>query len=396
MLAIGRALMLRPKLMLLDEPSFGLAPLIVEELFGILRTLNEKEGVSMLLVEQNAALALELADHAYLLETGRIVLSAPRARSAATRTSAALLDTRMMAGHRRMPRRRSIISGFSVVRGPARDDDTDENRIGSEAWSSSSTRSWRGSRPAAIYACMALAIVMIYQAIDHLNFAQGEMAMFSTFIAWQLMQWGFPYWAAFFATIAISFVGGVLIERIVFKPLDDAPVLSHVVGVHRAVRHHQQPGRLHLGLHHQALPDAVRHQVAVRNGLISAHDAGMIAMTLVLLVLLYVFFRHTRLGLAMRAAAANPDSARLVGIRVGWMIALGWGMAAAIGAVAGMLIAPVVFLEPNMMLTHPALRLRRRGARRADQPGRRGGRRIRGRRHREPGRHVHSGGRRAS
>jgi branched-chain amino acid transport system ATP-binding protein len=75
MLAIGRALMLRPKLMLLDEPSFGLAPLIVEELFGILRTLNETEGVSMLLVEQNAALALELADHAYLLETGRMVLS---------------------------------------------------------------------------------------------------------------------------------------------------------------------------------------------------------------------------------------------------------------------------------------------------------------------------------
>jgi branched-chain amino acid transport system permease protein len=77
----------------------------------------------------------------------------------------------------------------------------------------------------------------------------------------------------------------------------------------------------------------------------------MIAMTLVVLVLLYLFFRHSRLGLAMRAAAANPDSARLVGIRVGWMIALGWGMAAAIGAVAGMLIAPVVFLEPNMMLT---------------------------------------------
>jgi branched-chain amino acid transport system ATP-binding protein len=77
MLAIGRALMLRPKLMLLDEPSFGLAPRIVEELFGILRTLNESEGVSMLLVEQNAAMALELADQAYLLETGRMVMSGP-------------------------------------------------------------------------------------------------------------------------------------------------------------------------------------------------------------------------------------------------------------------------------------------------------------------------------
>src|SRR4051812_37935803 len=81
-----------------------------------------------------------------------------------------------------------------------------------------------------IYACMALAVVMIYQAIDHLNFAQGEMAMFSTFIAWQLIEWGFPYWGAFVATIGISFVAGVLIERVLFKPLVGAPVLSHVVG----------------------------------------------------------------------------------------------------------------------------------------------------------------------
>src|SRR5690606_6085983 len=83
----------------------------------------------------------------------------------------------------------------------------------------------------------------------------------------------------------------------------------------------------------------------------SLHQAGMIAVTLLLLVGLYVFFQYTRIGLAMRAAAANPDSARLVGVRVGWMVALGWGMAAAIGAVAGMMIAPVVFLEPNMMLS---------------------------------------------
>src|SRR5437660_6292523 len=80
-----------------------------------------------------------------------------------------------------------------------------------------------------IYACIALAIVMIYQAIDHLNFAQGEMAMFSTFIAWQLMDWGVPYWIAFTLTIALSFVAGVAIERVVFKPIHNAPVLSHLV-----------------------------------------------------------------------------------------------------------------------------------------------------------------------
>jgi len=77
MLAVGRAMMLRPRLMLLDEPSFGLAPLIVQELFSILRTLNRDENVSMLLVEQNASLALDLADHAYLIETGRLVIKGP-------------------------------------------------------------------------------------------------------------------------------------------------------------------------------------------------------------------------------------------------------------------------------------------------------------------------------
>jgi branched-chain amino acid transport system ATP-binding protein len=79
MLAVGRALMLRPRLLLLDEPSFGLAPLIVEELFRILRRVNAETGVAMLIVEQNAALALELAEHAYLLETGRIVMDGPAA-----------------------------------------------------------------------------------------------------------------------------------------------------------------------------------------------------------------------------------------------------------------------------------------------------------------------------
>ena len=83
MLAVGRALMLRPRLMLLDEPSFGLAPLVVEELFAILRQVNRETGVAMLIVEQNAALALELAEHAYLLETGRIVMDGPSAAIAA-------------------------------------------------------------------------------------------------------------------------------------------------------------------------------------------------------------------------------------------------------------------------------------------------------------------------
>ena len=202
-----------------------------------------------------------------------------------------------------------------------------------------------------IYACMALAIVMIYQAIDHLNFAQGEMAMFSTFIAWQLLQWGVPYWGAFVLTIGISFIGGVLIERIVFKPLHDAPVLSHIVVFIALFAILNSLAGFIWDFSIKPFPSPFGSQPLFGQKLLSAHDAGMIAVTLTVLVLLYLFFRHTRVGLAMRAAAANPASARLVGIRVAWMTALGWGMAAAIGAVAGMLIAPVVFLEPNMMLS---------------------------------------------
>src|SRR2546430_10260977 len=201
-----------------------------------------------------------------------------------------------------------------------------------------------------IYACLALALVMIYQAIDHLNFAQGGMAMFSTFIAWQLMELGTPYWVAFVVTLAISFVAGVLIDRVLFRPIHDAPILSHIVVFIALFGILNSLAGFIWDFNVKNFPTPFGSRPLLGSGLISSHDAGMIGVTILLLVFLYVFFRHTRIGLAMRAAAASPESARLAGIRVGWMIALGWGMAAAIGAVAGMMIAPVVFLEPNMML----------------------------------------------
>jgi len=205
-----------------------------------------------------------------------------------------------------------------------------------------------GLASGAIYASMALAVVMIYQAIDHFNFAQGEMAMFSTYIAWSLIENGTPYWGAFLLTLGISFLGGLALERIVFAPIRNAPALSHLIVF------------LGLFLIFNSLagwiwdftikPFPSPFPGGTFAGLIGWHEIGMIAITLLMLGFLYSFFRFTRLGLALRAAAQNPVSARLVGIRVGWMMALGWGMAAAVGAVAGMLIAPLVFLEPNMML----------------------------------------------
>jgi branched-chain amino acid transport system permease protein len=208
-----------------------------------------------------------------------------------------------------------------------------------------------GVATGAIYACMALAVVMIYQAIDHLNFAQGEMAMFSTFIAFQLMLWGLPYWVAFPVTLVVSFIGGVLIDRVVFKPIHDAPILSHVVVFIALLAILNSTAGFIWDFTVKAFPSPFGSAPLFGSSLISAHQAGMIGVTLLLLILLFVFFRYTRIGLSMRAAAANPVSARLVGVRVGWMNALGWGMAAAIGAIAGILIAPVVFLEPNMMIS---------------------------------------------
>lgn len=208
-----------------------------------------------------------------------------------------------------------------------------------------------GFATGAIYACMALSVVMIYQAIHHVNFAQGEMAMFSTYIAWQLLAWGVPYIIVFPAVIAISFVGGFVIERAVFKPIERAPVLTHITVFIALLAIFNSAAGFIWSFSIKAVASPFGSGPFMGSNLLGVHQAGMIGVTLVLLVALWAFFSFTRVGLAMRAAAANADSARLVGIKVSTMTALGWGMAAAIGAIAGMLIAPVVFLEPNMMIS---------------------------------------------
>jgi branched-chain amino acid transport system permease protein len=201
-----------------------------------------------------------------------------------------------------------------------------------------------------IYASVALALVMIYQATEHVNFAQGEMAMFSTYIAWSLVNAGLPYWVAFVATLAFSFVAGVLVERLIVRPVEDAPVLTVVVVfIGLLVFFNSLAGWIFSYLIKPFPSPFPVTPLKVGSVVLSMHSIGSIAVTLVVLTLLFLFFRYTSLGLAMRAAAQNPVSSRLVGIRVGWMLALGWGLAGAVGAVAGMMVAPVVFLEPNMM-----------------------------------------------
>jgi branched-chain amino acid transport system permease protein len=165
------------------------------------------------------------------------------------------------------------------------------------------------------------------------------------------MVWGVPWYLAFPLTIIISFVGGFAIERAIFKPIERAPVLSHIVVFIALFSIFNSLAGFIWDFTIKSVESPFGRGRFLDSQLLSAHQAGMIGVTLLMLVGLWAFFRFTRVGLAMRAAAANPESARLVGIRVNMMTALGWGMAAAIGAVAGILIAPVVFLEPNMMLS---------------------------------------------
>src|SRR5262249_41632223 len=154
-----------------------------------------------------------------------------------------------------------------------------------------------GLATGAIYAIMALAVVMIYQAIDLLNFAQGEMAMFSTFIAWQLLEWGMPYWATFVATIAISFVLGAAIERVGLGPLRRARALSHVVVFIALFAILNSLAGFIWDFSIRPFPSPFGSGPLFGTTLIGAHQAGMIAVTIAVLVFLYVFFRHTSVGL---------------------------------------------------------------------------------------------------
>src|SRR5215207_7126955 len=165
-----------------------------------------------------------------------------------------------------------------------------------------------------IYASVALALVMIYQATHHVNFAQGEMATLSTFIALSMIQAGLPYWVAFVLTVVVSFAIGVAVERLLMRPVQNAPVLTHVgvfIGLLLIVGN--ATGWI-FGYTTKVFPSPFESEAPLLGGLVSGHELGSTAVTLAVLLLVYLFFRHTTLGLAMRAAAYNPASSRLLGI----------------------------------------------------------------------------------
>lgn len=209
-----------------------------------------------------------------------------------------------------------------------------------------------GMASGAIYASLAVALVLIYRSTEIVNFAQGEMAMFSTYIAWQLLQDGAPYWVAVGVTLVASFVGGVAIERIVIRPMKRRSELTIIiVTIGLFILINALAGFLWT-FQVRGFPSPwVARNITLGGVRVGLSTLGILAVVALVVGALFLLFARTRLGLVMRAAAENPESSRLVGIRVGWMLALGWGLAATVGALSGILVAPILFLDPNMMLS---------------------------------------------
>lgn len=199
-----------------------------------------------------------------------------------------------------------------------------------------------------VYACMALALVIIYQATHVVNFAQGEMAMLSTYLAWALIAAGVPYWVAFFVTLVGSFAMGAALELVVIRRFPkESPLAVVIAMVGLLVIINSVAGWIFTYDTKEFRTPFVGNSPVP---MFSFHEIGALTVTLVVMGLVFLFFRFTRVGLGMRAAAANPVSAQLVGISVSGMLSLGWGLAAAVGAVAGVMTAPIIYLDPNMML----------------------------------------------
>lgn len=209
-----------------------------------------------------------------------------------------------------------------------------------------------GLSTGSLYAIIALALVLIYRSTGIVNFAQGEMAMFMTFMAWSVWNWDSNFWLAFFITLIIAAAFGALIELVALRPVESGPVLNPIIVTiglvlildSLALRIWQgQPKPFPSPAMFKGAP------LSIGPADISRTNVGVFCMSLLIMALIYLFFNKTKVGLAMRATAQDRVAGSLVGIRVGRMLALGWVLSSMVGAVAGMLLAPTLFLSPTMM-----------------------------------------------
>ena len=204
----------------------------------------------------------------------------------------------------------------------------------------------------AVYAAVALALVMIWRATRIINYAQGAMAMFTTYIALIVIRYGAPYWLGFVIALAAGLVIGAATERILVRPVESRPPLNAVILSLGVLILLEAIAPMLFGGQTQSFPTPVSNIDLVAGGTtldFSPFDLFTVGAVLVAMLLLFLVFQRTTLGLRMRAAAFNPEIARILGIRVGRMLTLGWGLAALLGALAGMLAAPSVYLYPSNM-----------------------------------------------
>ncbi|MDQ6675274.1 MAG: branched-chain amino acid ABC transporter permease [Chloroflexota bacterium] len=202
-----------------------------------------------------------------------------------------------------------------------------------------------------IYASLALALVLIYRAMGLINFAQGEFAMFTAFICWSLLDAAqLPYALAVAITLVVAFVGGLGIERLIVRPFERGSPLVIVIVTLALFEITNSVAGFLWGYTPRSFPSPFpARPVDVGGILIGVQDAAIICVSMLTLGLLYLLFNRTKLGLAMRAAALYPEVSQLLGVRIGLMLGLGWGLASTVGAVSGILVAPKILLEPNMM-----------------------------------------------
>jgi branched-chain amino acid transport system permease protein len=208
-----------------------------------------------------------------------------------------------------------------------------------------------GLASGAVYSSLALALVLVYRATHVVNFAQGELAMATTYVTYQLIQWGLSYWEAFFATLAISFVLGLVLQVALIRPVLHRSVIATVivtVGLFILI-----DGVVNWiwGGDFKFMPSPFGTASFDLGGVAIPHlYVGMLGVVFACVLLVWALFRFTKLGLGMRAAAVRPAAAALVGVRVDRMLAVGWGLAAVLGAVAGLMAEPSqLFLSPTLM-----------------------------------------------
>jgi len=202
-----------------------------------------------------------------------------------------------------------------------------------------------------LYAVFALALVLMYQSTGVVNFGQGEIATFTTFIAWAMLA-HLDLWAVFPLTLLAAFALGALLERIVMRPVEGAPPTNGVIVTLGLFVVFNSFDLWRFQSVPKTFPSAFGSGALTLGGIaISRHNLGTLLFSLGLVLFLYLFFQRSKLGLAIRATVDNRFAAQLQGIPVMRMLTMGWALAAAAGAVAGLLVAPVLFLEPNMMFS---------------------------------------------